>query len=496
MRDVPGIPDIDELRELFLFEGLTDEQMQRLIVDAQVREYPAGPLCSEGDPAEVFYVLLDGEIALSQRSGVRDIGFWRASAPGSYCGAWSAFLREDNLTYENTATLTRPSRLLALPATAFGTFLRTEFPMATHLLVGHATGMVNRRRILGPHERLVQLGQLTAGLTHELNNPAAAAVRAAAELRDRIIGMRRQLGELAGEARAPGSVRALVELQDRMADAAAEPNASSAMEKADVEEEFGQWFDDHGVNEGWDVAATFAEAGLSIDWTEQISSLQGEDTSVPLDCAVRWLSCTLETELLLTEIVESTTRIFSVVHQANQYSQLDRAPFDLIDLHELLESTLTMMSDRLGPHVTVERDFDPDLPDLPCYPAELNQVWTNLISNALDAFGSEAGTLTLRTQRHGDMVRVEVCDTGPGISEELLKRIFDPFFTTKPFGEGTGLGLDTAARIVDRHRGSLWAESAPGDTRFIAVLRLTLPSEERSAALILRPARRGNDAQR
>lgn len=470
-----------ELSELFLFEGLADDQLQRLLGAGQVHDHPAGLLCREGDPAEFFFVLLDGEIALSQRSGGRDIDFWRASAPGSYCGAWSAFLLEDGLTYENTATLTRPSRVLALEAAAFGTFLRTEFPMATHLLVGHARGRANHRRILGPHDRLVQLGQLTSGLTHELNNPAAAAVRATAELRDRFAGMRLRLAEFAEES-------GLVELQDRAAEVAAKPNTLTPLEKSDLEEVLGQWLQDHGVSDPWAFAAIFAEAGLDVDWAERVLAVTAELASVTLDRAVRWLAGTVETELLLTEIADSTTRISALVDQAKQYSQHDRAPFGLIDLHELLESTLTFASDRLGPEITVVRDFDPDLPPVPCFPAELNQVWTNLINNALDAMDS--GVLTVRTQRRGDMVRVEVCDTGPGIKDELLSRVFDPFFTTKPFGEGTGLGLDIAARIIDRHRGTLWAESAPGNTCFIAVLRLTTPSDAASSALLLRPALR------
>ncbi|MDG4663995.1 ATP-binding protein [Mycobacterium sp. 236(2023)] len=468
--------DLSELRGLFIFEGLTDAQLMTLCADGRVDTYPAGELCREGEPADYFYVLLDGEVALSKRSGTRDIDIWRADTPGSYFGAWSAFLLDEPTTYENTGTLTRPSRVLAIPATTLGNLLVTEFPMATHLLVGHSHGRFHQRRILGPHDRLVQLGQMTAGLTHELNNPAAAAVRAANGLRTQIAGMRHRRAELPRTV-APEAMDSLVELQDRVAELAGKPKDLTAVEKSDLEEALGQWLDDHGVEDAWEHAAIFAEAGLDIDWMERISASPCcvADDLTPV---IRWLACTAETELLLTEITDSTKRISTLVDQAKQYTQLDRAPFDVVDVHELLEATLSMVSHRLGAGVSVVRDFDLALPPLPCYPAELNQVWTNLIHNALDAMGAESEVprvLTLRTRRVQDRVRVEVCDNGAGIPDDVLALVFDPFFTTKPFGEGTGLGLDLAARIVDRHLGSLWAESNPGDTRFICSLPLQAP---------------------
>jgi signal transduction histidine kinase len=240
------------------------------------------------------------------------------------------------------------------------------------------------------------------------------------------------------------------------------------------------------------------QAGLDAGWLDQVAACVDSDA---LDGAVRWLNYTVETELLMNEIADSTGRISGLVNATKQYSQLDRAPYQVVDVHELLDSTLLMLTGKMGPGIAVVRDYDRALPRIPAYPGELNQVWTNLIDNAVaamrDAGGAgagaatgaggadhaggagEAGTLTVRTARDRDRLLVEFRDTGPGVPPEIRARIFDPFFTTKPAGQGTGLGLDVSWRIVvKRHGGDLRVESVPGDTRFQVYLPLTAPDPD------------------
>lgn len=476
----------DELRTLFLFEALSDEQLDMLCADGHIETFPAGPLCTEGDPATCFYVLIDGELTMSKRSGGADIQTGRTSQRGVYCGAWSAYVPGEEHVYEASVRLNRPSKFFVLDADAFARFMQSQFPMAVHLLEGHRVGGRRQHQIIGQREKLLALGTITAGLTHQLNNPAAATARAVADLQEGVGKMRHKLAMLASGKFSPEALRVLVKIQDEVAEQVAKSRTMdlTALETSDREDQIGDWLDDHGIAGGWDYAPTFVEAGLDIDWLERISAsvddVMDGDCSASLQSALGWLKYTIDTELRMSEIAEASKRISALLAGAKQYSQMDRGAYQSANVHELIHSTIkTIFGDKIGKDKPVRLVWEKDtsLPELLCYPGDLNEVWSNLIDNALQAMGGH-GTLTVRTMRENDeRVRVEICDDGPGIPEQIVDRIFTPFFTTKPVGEGTGLGLDLARRIiVEKHHGDLRVESVPGDTRFIVCLPLVAPA--------------------
>ncbi len=476
----------DELRTLFLFEKLTDAQLQILCDNGHIQTFEPGPVVVEGEPATCFYVLIDGELVMSKRSGGIDIETNRTSQRGVYCGAWSAYIPGAESAYNASVRVTKPSRFFVLDADAFARFMQSEFPMAVHLLEGHLVGGRRHSQIIGQREKLLALGQLSAGLTHQLNNPAAATARAVADLRDRVGKMRLKLSMLADGKFTPEALCVLVRIQDEVAEQVAKSKAQelTALEAADREEAIGEWLEEHGITGGWDYAPTFVDAGLDTDWLERVSASVDEvDASASLQGAIGWLKYTIDTELLMNQIAEASKRISALLAGAKQYSQMDRAPYQSADVHELLHSTLMMFGEKVGKDrpVKVVKELDKSIPELLCYPGDLNQVWTNIIDNAIQAMGG-TGTLTLRTMRENEeMIRVEICDDGPGIPEDIVSNIFNPFFTTKPFGEGTGLGLDLARRIVvEKHHGDLRAESEPGKTKFIVLLPLVAPGPETS----------------
>ena len=464
----------DELRTLFLFTDLSEDQLDWLTAHGSVVTVPAGELVvTEGEEASCFYVLLSGTLTLSRLAGGEQVQINRTDHVGSYFGATQAYLLSERTqkTYGATAQAVTDLRLFELPADEFGQQLNRWFPMAMHLLDGLFLGVTNSQRLVNERERLLALGSLSAGLTHELNNPAAAAVRATAALRERVAGMRHKLAMLADGGIDRSTLPALVKLQEEAVERVAKAPKLGPLEASDREEELGDWLEEHGVRGGWDLAPTLVNGGLDVEWLARAIEMCPTTAS---EGAIRWLAYTVETETLMNEIEDATTRVSTLVGAAKQYSQMDRAPWQVVDVHELLDSTLVMLARKIG-DVRVVKDYDRTLPPLPAYAAELNQVWTNLIDNAVQAMHG-SGTLTVRTYREDDCVVVGIGDTGPGVPKEIVERIFEPFFTTKPVGEGTGLGLDISWRIVvKKHRGDIRVRSVPGDTWFLVRIPLSGP---------------------
>ena len=452
-----------ELRTLFLFEDLTDEQLDKIAAIAKVVEYDAQEtIFTEGEPATCFVLLLEGTVSLLRAvSGSADLEVNRTDHRGAYAGGVQGLLSDEPALYVGSFRAVTDCKLVELPVAEFGPLVREWFPMAVHLLAGFSNGMRVTQSKVAERERLVALGSVTAGLTHELNNPAAAAARANSGLRDHVHGLRLKLGKLADGWLNREQLKALTVFQEEIAEAT--PVTLSPLEVSDREDELGDWLEEHKVAGAWDIASTFVAVGLDVAWLERVADEIGADC---LSASMQWLYHSAEAESLLAEVDDALTRITNLLGAAKQYSQMDRAPGQRVDVHELLDSTLTMLRHKVAPSISVVTDYDRTLPKIEVRAAELNQVWTNLIDNALDAMDG-LGTLTVRTARDGDRLLVEIADTGEGIPPEIQARIFEPFYSTKPVGKGTGLGLDISWRIVvERHDGDLSVASSPGDTRF------------------------------
>jgi signal transduction histidine kinase len=461
----------EELRTLFLFEHLSDDQLVWLSERGRVVEYPAGgTIHAEGAPASCFFVLLSGTLAMLSRVQGGEIELFRSDYRGSYTGAFDAYLGDRGIPqlYPGTARAVTDCRLFELPAADWGHAVKEWFPMAAHLLAGSQIQGYAARDTVARHERLVALGSVTAGLTHELNNPVTAVTRATARLRDMMTEMREKVGAMVRSQLPTDKLEAIADLAGRALEQRRQAPALSPLETSDYEGEMADWLEDHGVASAWDIAPTLVAAGIGLDWLEQFAEvLPPPHLEIGLSYPVR----ALESDFMLDEITDAAERISGLLASAKQYTQMDRAPLQSFDIHEGLDATLTMLAHKLGDDIEIVHDYDHSLPKIAAFPGELNQVWTNLIDNAADAMEGH-GKLTVRTAALGDdRVMVEIGDTGPGVPDEVRTRVFEPFFTTKEVGEGTGLGLDIAWQIVvGRHGGEIRLESTPGNTRFQVVL--------------------------
>jgi signal transduction histidine kinase len=464
----------DELRTLFLFEGLSDEQLAWIAERGEVRAYDGGAtVCREGEPATQMVLLLSGRLKLVRKVNGEDLEIVETSHRGAYAGAVRSYVDGAAELYSTSVVTVEPSSFFSLPAADFAHLMHAWFPMAVHLLDGLFLGMRNSEAQVRQREHLANLGTLSANLAHELNNPAAATVRATGQLRERVAGMRHKLGMIASGSFDQAAMRELVALQERAVAHAAKGRVPlGPVEQADLEDELVDRLEEAGIAAPYDLAQVYVTAGMDAAWIDEVACSVGPE---PLEGALRWLAYTLETEALMDEIEDASSRISTLVAAVKQYSHLDSSTPVALDVHPGLDSTVVMLGHKLS-GVQVRREYDREIPHVPAYGGELNQVWTNLIDNAADAMGG-SGVLTLRTRREGDEVVVEVGDDGPGIPPEVQGRVYEAFFTTKPPGSGSGLGLDNARRIVvQRHGGQLDFTTGPDGTTFQVRLPVGAPA--------------------
>jgi signal transduction histidine kinase len=311
-------------------------------------------------------------------------------------------------------------------------------------------------------EKLAALGKISAGLAHELNNPSAAAARAAQSLRESIHVLRNANLRLDRQPLSMEQRSSLADLEERVLAFAARQQEVDPLERSDREQALGDWLEQHGIADAWMLAATIADAGAGVAHLEK---LPGKVPAEAIGDVLHRINASYQVNSLVDQIEDSTGRISSLVKAVKEYSYMDQGSQQEVDIHEGIDNTLLILHHRLKHGVEVTREYDRSLPRICAYGSELNQVWTNLIDNAVDAMGGK-GELHIRTSRVGDSIQVEVIDNGPGIPPEVKSHLFEPFFTTKGVGDGTGLGLDTVNRIVRQHRGQVHVESRPGETRF------------------------------
>lgn len=456
----PERPTLEDLHRIDLFDGLDDEQLRRWQQVAVIRTASAEDVVAEaGDASAGVFLLLEGVVqGLIFESG-RLEPVTRQVAP-TWMGAITAMTETG---YAGQMRAMTDVRMAVIAPDDFTDVVLTQ--KAVHRRVMRAVRTVSARTAQREQnrERLASLGTMAAGLAHELNNPVSAARSAANDLAEALDVLASTVGEFVESGIERDQAEELVAMQRQAMDRAASPDSLSALDAADAEDELLASLTDLGISEPWRLTDPLVAAGVDAAWLDRLSSVAGSGASA----AVAWIAASLTAQGLASEIGESTDRMGKLVKAIKTYAFMDRGELVETDIHEGLDTTLLVLGHKLKPTtIEVERDYERDLPKLTLRGSELNQVWTNLLANAIEALG-DSGTIKIVTERDGPCARIDIIDDGPGIPAAIRDRVFEPFFTTKDVGEGTGLGLDTTRRIVtERLDGSIDFDSEPGRTAF------------------------------
>jgi signal transduction histidine kinase len=459
MSTTAGI-SVADLRPVDLFDDIDDEQLAEWAAVAQRQHFEPGELLAEqGVEVLGLSCLLEGEAQTVIVNEGRTEPVGRQIGP-TWVGA-IAVLTRGPLAVRMSATT--PCEVALIPADDFRRLVRAQAPVHERVMKQMQPVLSRLAGAEQNRERLESLGTMAAGLAHELNNPAAAVKRAASDLADALDVIGATLGEFVEAGVERDDAERLVALQREALTCAAEHEALDSIDAADAEDAMLERLEDLGVDEPWRLAEPLAAAGIDDAWLMQVKELAGPATGA----ALRWVAASLTARGLAVDLQDSASRMGDLVKAIKAYAYMDRGELVQVDVHEGLKTTLVMLGHKLK-HTSIEvvKNLDRGLPQLTVRGSELNQVWTNLIDNAIDAMG-DTGTLTISTTLDGPCVRVDIADSGPGIPAEAQPHVLDPFFTTKPVGQGTGLGLDTARQIVEEHHaGTLGFDTGPDGTTF------------------------------